>query len=82
MNFYEINIYWEDGEGIKKEFYFHNKDNAISFGEEWIKNNFFSEGYHLSDSYESLEECLTAWRENREIEWVINFYPVNIKFED
>ena len=82
MNFYKVNIYWEDGDGIKSTFYFHERKNAIAYGEEWIKNNFQNENYNLSESYESLEECLTAWRENREIEWIIELYSESINFED
>ena len=82
LSFYEVDIYWKDGEGVKKEVFFHEKENALAYGEEWLKKNFFSETYHLSESYESLEECLTAWREHKEIEWVIRFYPIKINFEN
>ena len=37
MIFYKVNIYWEDGDGIKSTFYFREKNNAIAYGEEWIK---------------------------------------------
>ena len=47
-----------------------------------LKNNFQNENYNLSESYESLEECLNAWRENREIEWTIELYFEAIDFED
>ena len=82
MTFYRVNIYWEDGDGIKNSLCFRKKINALAYGEEWIKNNFQNKNYNLSESYESLEECLTAWRENREIEWVIEFYFEIINFED
>lgn len=82
MHFYIVTIYWEDGDGIKSTFYFRERNNALAYCEEWIKNNFHSESYHLSEDYESLEECLTSWNDYKRIEWAIDFYEETINFED